>query len=85
MQQDSENTPPEVKDATEIKSRDIGSAISTPSKRKSKKKLNTAAQTSSTSEIPTAQADVSPVMTFKFIMGVALVSVIIGIILGKRY
>lgn len=84
MQQGSEDTPSEVKDAAEIKSRDIGSVISTPSKRKSKK-LEAAAQTSSTREIPTAQADASPVMTFKFIIGVALVSVIIGIILGKRY
>lgn len=74
-------------DATEIKSRDIGATISTPTKRKSKKKLEAAAaaQTSSSSEISSQHPDVSPAMNFKFIIGIALVSVIIGVILGKRY
>ena len=75
------------KDELEVKSRDIGSSISTPSKRKSKKKSEAAAsQTSSPSSethIQTGQA--SPVINFKFILGVALVSIIFGIILGKRY
>ena len=78
----------EVKDGLQVKSRDIGSPISTPSKRKSKKKLeatSTAAQTSSTSQTHTQTAEASPLMTFKVILGVALVSVIIGMILGKRY
>lgn len=70
----------------EVKSRDIGSTISTPSKRKSKKKSEAAlAQTSSSSEIHTHTAEASPLMSIKFIVGVAVVSAIIGIILGKRY
>ncbi|KAJ6408498.1 hypothetical protein OIU84_011755 [Salix udensis] len=70
----------------EIKSRDIGAAISTPTKRKSKKKLEAAStQVSSPSETHTQTADVWPAMNFKFILGVALVSLIIGAILGKRY
>ncbi len=76
----------EHKEGLEVKSRDIGSAISTPSKRKSKKKSEaTSAQTSSSLETQTKTAEVSPLMNFKFILGVALVSVIAGIILGKRY
>ncbi|KAJ6363680.1 hypothetical protein OIU78_003788 [Salix suchowensis] len=70
----------------EIKSRDIGAAISTPTKRKSRKKLEAAStQVSSPSETHTQTADVWPAMNFKFILGVALVSLIIGAILGKRY
>lgn len=70
----------------EVKSRDIGSTISTTSKRKSKKKSEAAlAQTSSSSEIRTHAAEASPLMSIKFILVVAVVSAIIGIILGKRY
>ena len=75
------------KDELEVKSRDIGSSISTPSKRKSKKKSEaTTTPTSSSSEthVQTSQAS-SPAINFKFILGVALVSIIFGIILGKRY
>lgn len=73
----------ETKDRMEVKSRDIGSTISTPTKRKSKKKLEAAASASS-QHTQTIQASPSA-MPFKFILGVALVSVIIGVILGKRY
>ncbi|KAM1010524.1 hypothetical protein ACFX2C_045994 [Malus domestica] len=73
----------------EVKSRDIGSIISTPSKRKSKKKSEaTPAQTSSSSDIHTHTAEASPMTSVKFIVGVvgvAVVSVIISLILGKRY
>ena len=70
----------------EVKSRDIGSTVSTPSKRKSKKKSEaTPVQTSSSSDIHTHTAEASPMMSVKFIVGVAVVSAIIGIILGKRY
>ncbi|KAJ6300795.1 hypothetical protein OIU76_021567 [Salix suchowensis] len=80
------SNPAEQKDGVEIKSRDIGAAISTPTKRKSKKKLEAAAaQAPSTSQTHTQTADVSPAMTFKIILGVALVSIIIGVYLGKRY
>uniref|UniRef100_A0A6N2N863 Uncharacterized protein n=1 Tax=Salix viminalis TaxID=40686 RepID=A0A6N2N863_SALVM len=80
------SNPAEQKDGVEIKSRDIGAAISTPTKRKSKKKLEAAAaQAPSTSQTHTKTADVSPAMTFKIILGVALVSIIIGVYLGKRY
>ncbi|KAK3444654.1 hypothetical protein EUGRSUZ_A00904 [Eucalyptus grandis] len=72
--------------ATEIKSRDIGSPVSTPSKRKSKKKVEPSPPLASTSSPTQAQAhDTSPFMTFKLILGVALFSVVLGIILGKRY
>ncbi|CBI34100.3 unnamed protein product, partial [Vitis vinifera] len=70
----------------EVKSRDIGLVTSTPSRRKSKKKSEgTSPQTSSSSEIHARANEVSSAMTLKFILGVALVSVIVGIILGKRY
>ena len=78
----------ETKDGIEVKSRDIGLTFSTPTKRKSKKKLEAAsAQAPSSSlEIHTQTTTViSLVTTLQFILGVALVSVIIGIILGKRY
>lgn len=70
----------------EVKSRDIGANISTPSKRKSKKKSEgSSTQTPSIAETHVTTAEASPLMTFKFVLGVALVSAIIGIILGKRY
>lgn len=77
----------ELKDGLEVKSRDIGLTMSIPSKRKSKKKSEaTPAQTSSSSsEVHTQTAEHSPLMTFKIIAAVALVSVVIGVILGKRY
>ncbi|KAJ0087791.1 hypothetical protein Patl1_33228 [Pistacia atlantica] len=83
------DSPTELKEVTEVRSRDIGSTLSTPTKRKSKKKLEAAAaaaQTSSSSlETHTHGHDVSAATKIKFIIGVALVSVIIGAILGKRY
>lgn len=86
MLQGDGGSPAEYKEGLEVKSRDIGSAISTPSKRKSKKKSETtSAQTLSSSETHTQTSEVSPLMNYKFILGVVLVSVIIGVILGKRY
>lgn len=79
-------SPAEHKEGLEVKSRDIGSAISTPSKRKSKRKSEaTSVQTSSSLETHAQSAGGSHLMTFKVILGVALVSVIIGVILGKQY
>ncbi|KAJ8759706.1 hypothetical protein K2173_009807 [Erythroxylum novogranatense] len=72
----------EHKDGIDVKSRDVGSTISTPIKRKIKKKLEAeSAQTSSRVQT----VDTSPAMTFKFIWGVALISIVVGVILGKRY
>nr|DAD43982.1 TPA_asm: hypothetical protein HUJ06_002212 [Nelumbo nucifera] len=80
-------SPAEFKDGLEVKSRDLGSTISTPSKRKSKKKSDAASPQASPSSggIHPAAPQISSAMSFKFILGVALVSVIIGVILGKRY
>ncbi|GMH25098.1 hypothetical protein Nepgr_026941 [Nepenthes gracilis] len=73
-------------DGMELQSRDIGSSISTPTKRKSKKKSETSsAQTLSVTGNPTQTTEASVAMNFKFVLGVALFSIIVGIILGKRY
>lgn len=71
------------REVTEIKSRDFGSSVSSPSKRKSKKK--TAEAYSTSLEARTQSTDASPAMSSKFVSGVAIVSIFIGIILGKRY
>ncbi|KAL3502395.1 hypothetical protein ACH5RR_036844 [Cinchona calisaya] len=68
-----------------VESRDLGSSISTPSKRKSKKRSEASSTQTWSSETRTQSSEGSALMTFKFILGVALVSVIVGIILGKRY
>ncbi|KAF5748867.1 myosin-9-like [Tripterygium wilfordii] len=76
----------EPKDVVEIKSRDIGSTISTPTKRKSKKRSEvTSVATSSSPGIHGQTEDHSAMTSFKFILAVALVSIIIGVILGKKY
>ncbi|KAF9587595.1 hypothetical protein IFM89_004427 [Coptis chinensis] len=77
----------EQNEGVEVKSRDIGLSVSTPSKRKHKKRSSeaTSTPTSSTSVIHAPTSEGSSAMNFKFIFGIALVSVIIGIILGKRY
>ncbi|KAL4293077.1 hypothetical protein HN51_043567 [Arachis hypogaea] len=66
----------EPKEEMEVKSRDIGSSISTPSKRKSKKKLEaTTSQASSSSfkaHIQTTIIHASSAMNFKSILGVAV-------------
>lgn len=72
-------------DGIEVKSRDIGLVTSTPSRRKSKKKSEGTSIQTPSSEIHTQTNEVSSAMTLKFILGVAVVSVIVGIILGKRY
>lgn len=75
-----------LKDGKEVKSREIESAISTTSKRKSKKKPDSmSAQTLSSSAVNAKTAKGSAAMNYKFILGLALVSVVIGIILGKSY
>ncbi|KAF8390899.1 hypothetical protein HHK36_023198 [Tetracentron sinense] len=86
LDQSAIGNPGELKDGLEVKSRDLGLTFSTPSKRKSKKKSEpTSAQTSLASVSHTQTSEVSHAMPFKFILGVALLSVILGIILGKRY
>ncbi|GAB4848183.1 hypothetical protein Ancab_002851 [Ancistrocladus abbreviatus] len=73
-------------EGTEVKSRDIGSSISTPAKRKSKKKLETSSSpTISATDGQNQTTESSPIATIKFVLGVALVSIIFGIVLGKRY
>ena len=86
--QGNQGTPVELKDGMEVKSRDFELPVSTPSKRKSKKRSEafSAAQTSSSpSENHAQTTEVSSAIPIKFILGVALVSVILGIVLGKRY
>lgn len=69
-----------------IKSRELDTFTATPSKRKSKKKSEaTAAQQALPSDAQIQTAEASPALNFKFILGVAIVSIIFGIILGKRY
>lgn len=75
----------ESKNGVEVKSRDIGSLVSTPSKRKSKKKLEAASSQISSADTQTQTSGDSSGLSFNIILGVALVSVIIGVILGKRY
>lgn len=70
----------------EVKYRETGSPISTPSKRGHKKKLEgTSARSSSSSDTQTQNNEVSSGMTFKFILCVTMVSVIVGVVLGKKY
>lgn len=64
-----------------IKSREIESLSSTPKRRSKKKSEGTSAQ----ADTQVHTADASPALNFKLILGVALVSVILGIVLGKRY
>lgn len=73
------------KDEVEVKSRDIGQMLSTPTKRKSKKKSEVSSTQPSSSEPQVQHIEGSSALPLKFILGVALVSVILGIILGKRY
>ena len=54
------------KEGLEVKSRDIGSSLSIPSKRKSKKKSEvTSGQTSSSSETHVQTGHDSPIINFK--------------------
>lgn len=72
----------------EVKSRDIGSMVSGVSNRK-KKSAGASSGQAVSSDSQTVQVHgtdaASPMKTLKHILGVALVSVITGIILGKRY
>ncbi|KAF8049756.1 hypothetical protein N665_2124s0009 [Sinapis alba] len=65
----------------EVKSRDIDFSFPTPKQRKSKEESDA----SSSGNVTTQKAETSHLMTLKIFLGVALVSVIIGIILGKKY
>lgn len=71
-----------------VKSRDIDLSFSPPTKRKSKKKseASPSSPSSSANVVTTTQtASTSHLMTITVVSGVALISVIIGIILGKKY
>lgn len=83
-----ETSQSEVQDATEVKSRDLGLDTSTLSKRKSKKRSDKVHRDTEASTVnPNASVvqEHSGATAFKFVLGVGLVSMIIGIILGKRY
>ncbi|CAL9213803.1 unnamed protein product [Arabidopsis halleri] len=74
------------KGEVEVESRDIDLSFSTPTQRKSKKNLDASPSHSpSSGNVTTQKAETSHLMTLKIVLGVALVSVIIGIILGKNY
>ncbi|URE13288.1 hypothetical protein MUK42_24000 [Musa troglodytarum] len=77
----------ELKDAIEVFSRDCGLDTSTLLKREIKIIDRVHQDTGTTCADPNVQDDTEPLvaMALKFILGVALVSMIIGIILGKRY
>ena len=74
------------KDDVEVKSRDtvIGQMLSTPTKRNGKKKSEVSSTQPSSSESQVQHVKRSATIPLKFILGVALVSVILGIILGIR-
>ncbi|CAH8251238.1 unnamed protein product [Arabidopsis lyrata] len=74
------------KGEVEVKSRGIDLSFSTPTQRKSKKNLDASPSHSpSSGNVTTQKAETSHLMTLKIVLGVALVSVIIGIVLGKNY
>ncbi|XP_071702993.1 uncharacterized protein [Rutidosis leptorrhynchoides] len=66
----------------EVQLRDFGSSLTTPSKHKSKKNVE---PTPSPSTTHVQAADDSFGTNVKVILGIALVSTIIGIVLGKCY
>ncbi|XP_068655889.1 COP1-interactive protein 1-like [Aristolochia californica] len=73
------------REGVEVKSRDFESPISTPQKRKSRKRTQgTQATGFSATSTRTLNSSFSAVI-FKCILAVALISIIIGVILGKRY
>ncbi|CAL9206889.1 unnamed protein product [Musa hybrid cultivar] len=83
-----ETSQSEVQYATEVKSRDLGLDTSTLSKRKSKKRSDKVHRDTEASTVnPNASVvqEHSGATAFKFVLGVGLVSMIIGVILGKRY
>ncbi|XP_077253344.1 early endosome antigen isoform X2 [Tasmannia lanceolata] len=86
-EQGKEGIKAELKKGLEVTSRELGSSVSTPPKRKSKKKTETTpTQAPESSTTPTqTMGSSSSGMNFQVILGIALVSVIIGIVLGKRY
>ncbi|ESQ36392.1 hypothetical protein EUTSA_v10006865mg [Eutrema salsugineum] len=82
----SKETESMAKEEIEVKSRDIGLSFSTPKQQKSKKMPDASPSLSSSSGNVTIQkAETWHLMTLKTVLAVALVSVIIGIILGKKY
>ncbi|XP_010484892.1 PREDICTED: golgin subfamily A member 4-like [Camelina sativa] len=74
------------KEEVEVKSRDIDLSVSTPKQRKSKKNLDASlSHSSSSGHVMIQTAETSHLMTLNIVLGVAIVSVILGIILGKKY
>ncbi|XP_039127026.1 golgin subfamily A member 3 [Dioscorea cayenensis subsp. rotundata] len=72
--------------SVEVKSRDFVLGTSTTTKRKSKKRSEAVpSETIPAHASTTDTAHHSGAMAFKFVLGVALVSMVIGVILGKRY
>ncbi|KAK4804270.1 hypothetical protein SAY86_004087 [Trapa natans] len=74
----------------EIKTRDIGDIgfpVSAPSKRKSKKNTETSSTSppSTSSGTQPQTSEHSAAMSFRFILGIVIVSIVLGIILGKKY
>ena len=87
LQVKNETSHAELKDAIEVFSRDCGLDTSTLLKRKIKISDRVHQDTRTTDADPNVHDDTEPLvaMALKFILGVALVSMIVGIILGKRY
>ncbi|CAL9096216.1 unnamed protein product [Musa textilis] len=78
----------EAKDEMGVKSRDSGLDNSTLSRRKNTKRIETLHQAPGTASLTqTSHVALVPstAKSFKIIMGVAIMSLIIGVILGKRY
>ncbi|KAH7679116.1 DNA repair protein RAD50 ABC-type ATPase/SMC protein [Dioscorea alata] len=72
--------------SVEVKSRDFVLGTSTTTKRKSKKRSEAVPSETIPAHVSTTDtAHHSGAMAFKFVLGVALVSMVIGVILGKRY
>uniref|UniRef100_A0A1J3GYG1 Uncharacterized protein n=1 Tax=Noccaea caerulescens TaxID=107243 RepID=A0A1J3GYG1_NOCCA len=70
----------------EVKSRDTDLSFAIPKQRKSMMESDASPSgSSSTRNVTIQKTETSHLMTLKIVLGVALVSVIIGIILGKRY
>lgn len=78
----------ETKDEMGVKSRDSELDTSTLSRRKNTKRrdfLHQAPGTASLTQTSHVATGPSRAMSFKIIMGVAIMSLIVGVILGKRY
>ena len=67
----------------DIKSRDFSLGMTKPLRRKSKKRSEGSHQPAGTSATTIEEHSLGT--TLKLILGIALVSMVIGVILGKRY